>query len=100
MVCLGCGRGEARIDDDQLCATLKTSNEIRDLRGEDVFSDVAADQNDTLRFFEVHGFGGIDGTPESELIADVARSAALCECRFGCVRRPVSLHQCAEEASG
>ena len=72
--------------------------ELRDLRGEDVLAQVAADQHDQLRLLEVERLGRAEPLAERELVADVARPAALREGRLGAVRRAVRLHHGAEEA--
>ena len=93
------GRGrEARVDGDELRAAREAGGELGDLRGEDVLAQVAADQDDELRFLEVERLGRAEGAAEREHVPDVARPAALREGRLDAVRGAVGLEQRAHEA--
>ena len=100
MVCLGRCSRETWIHDDQLRAALQSGDEIRDLRREDIFTDVAADQNDRFGFFKVDGFRRIDGASKGELISNIARTPALRECRLRTIRGSERLHQSAKKSRG
>ncbi len=88
----------ARVHRDEFRASRKPLGEGGDLRREHVLPDVAADEHDHPCFLEVHGFGRAEALAERELVADVARTAALREGGLGAVRRAVGLHERAEEA--
>ena len=95
---LRCRRGEARINDDQLCAFGEPFGECGYLRGKDVFTNMAADEHHALRLFQIDRLRRIDRTAEGKLIPDVTRSPALRECRLRRVRRAISFHQGGEES--
>ena len=85
------------IHDEQFGSTAETFSKRRDLRGENILSDVASDQNDQLRLFQIDRLRRIDRPPEGELIADIARSLALRERRLSRVRRAIGFHQGGKE---
>ncbi len=93
------GRGrETGIDRDELRAARQAGGEGRDLRGEDVLTEMGPDQDDELRLLEVDRFRRAQALAEGERIADIPRAAALREGGFRAVRRTVGLHEGSEEA--